>query len=55
MPNNRAYLRMFQAEHGEVLGAIRAGTPTHARAAMRRHLVNSRKRYNKLAAEIGEE
>jgi GntR family transcriptional regulator, transcriptional repressor for pyruvate dehydrogenase complex len=55
MPNNRAYLRMFQAEHGEVLGAIRAGTPTQARAAMRRHLVNSRKRYNKLAAEIGEE
>jgi GntR family transcriptional regulator, transcriptional repressor for pyruvate dehydrogenase complex len=55
MPNNRAYLRIFQEEHGDVLGAIRAGRPTQARAAMRRHLVNSRKRYKKLAAEIGEE
>src|SRR5499427_1956825 len=45
MPNNRAYLRTFQEEHGGILGAIHAGTPTQARASMRRHLVNSRKRY----------
>ena len=55
MPNNRAYLRTFQEEHGDILGAIHAGTPTQARASMRRHLVNSRKRYKKLAAEIGEQ
>ena len=55
MPNNRADLRTFQEEHRNILGAIRAGTPTQARASMRRHLVNSRKRYKKLAAEIGEE
>jgi DNA-binding FadR family transcriptional regulator len=54
MPNNRAYLRTFQEEHGDILGAIRAGRPTQARASMRRHLANSQKRYKKLAAEIGE-
>ncbi len=55
MPSSRAYLRTFQEEHADILGAIRGRTPTPARAAMRRHLVNSRKRYNKLAAELGEE
>ena len=55
MPNNRAYLRTFQEEHGDILGAIRAGAPTQARASMRRHLVNSQKRYKKLAAEIGKD
>jgi DNA-binding FadR family transcriptional regulator len=55
MPNNRAYLRTFQNEHRDILAAIRGGTPTQARASMRRHLLNSRKRYRKLAAEIGEE
>jgi len=55
MPNNRAFLRTFQEEHADILGSIRARTPAQARAAMRRHLVNSRKRYNKLAAELGEE
>jgi len=55
MPNNRAYLKTFQQEHRAILGAIRAGTPTQARAAMRRHLLNSRRRYQKLAAEIGQE
>jgi GntR family transcriptional repressor for pyruvate dehydrogenase complex len=55
MPNNRAYLRTFHEEHGDILGAIRAGTPAQARASMRRHLDNSRKRYQKLAAELGEE
>jgi GntR family transcriptional repressor for pyruvate dehydrogenase complex len=54
MPNNRTYLRTYQVEHRDILGAIRARTPTPARAAMRRHLANSRMRYKKLAAEIGE-
>src|ERR1700730_11567016 len=43
MPNNRTFLRTYQEEHSDILGAIRARTPTQARAAMRRHLVNSRK------------
>src|SRR3984893_1846424 len=55
MPNNRAYLRTFQEEHGDILGAIRALAARKARASRRRHLANSRKRYKKLAAEIGEE
>ena len=55
MPNDRAYLMTFHKEHQDILGAIRAGTPTQARASMRRHLDKSRKRYQKLAAEIGEE
>jgi DNA-binding FadR family transcriptional regulator len=55
MPNSRAHLRTFQNEHAEILSAIRGRMPTQARASMRRHLANSRKRYRKLAAEIGEE
>ena len=55
MPNSRAYLKTFQREHRNILGAIRAGSPAQSRAAMRRHLLNSRKRYKKLAAEIGEQ
>ncbi len=53
--DQRAYLIRIQKEHLEILDAIRAGAPPAARASMRRHLVNSRKRYQKLAAEIGEE
>jgi hypothetical protein len=30
-------------------------TPAQAGASMRRHLLNSRKRYQKLAAKIGDE
>lgn len=55
MPNSRAHLRIFQKEHADIVYAIRAGMPAQARAAMRRHLANSRKRYKKLAAELGEE
>ena len=55
MPNSPAHLRTFQKEHAEILGAIRTGMPTQARASMRRHLANSRKRYKKLAAEVGKE
>ena len=52
--DQRAYLTRIQNEHRDILDAIRAGAPPAARASMRRHLVNSRKRYQKLAAEIGE-
>jgi GntR family transcriptional regulator, transcriptional repressor for pyruvate dehydrogenase complex len=52
--DQRAYLKRIQREHLEILDSIRAGAPTAARAAMRRHLVNSRKRYQNLAAEIGD-
>ena len=53
MSENRAYLKRVQAEHYDILDAIRSGTPSRARAAMRRHLTNSRKRYQKLAAKLG--
>jgi DNA-binding FadR family transcriptional regulator len=48
----RAYLERIQAEHRDILRAIRAQAPSRARAAMRSHLANSRKRYQKLAAEL---
>jgi GntR family transcriptional regulator, transcriptional repressor for pyruvate dehydrogenase complex len=47
LSNNRSYLKKVQREHREILQAIRAGSPARARAAMRRHLLNSRKRYQK--------
>jgi GntR family transcriptional regulator, transcriptional repressor for pyruvate dehydrogenase complex len=46
-----AYLRTFQTEHGAILNAIKCKAVTQARAAMRQHLLNSRKRYSKLAGE----
>jgi GntR family transcriptional repressor for pyruvate dehydrogenase complex len=49
-----AYLRKFQKEHRVILDAIRSKAVTQARAAMRRHLLNSRKRYQKLAARLDE-
>jgi GntR family transcriptional regulator, transcriptional repressor for pyruvate dehydrogenase complex len=51
--DQRAYLKRIQDEHMEILTAIRTGAATAARAAMRRHLLDSRKRYQKLTAEIG--
>jgi GntR family transcriptional repressor for pyruvate dehydrogenase complex len=47
-----AYLKTFQKEHRVILDAIRSKAVTQARAAMRRHLHNSRKRYQKLAARL---
>lgn len=44
-----AYLRTFQTEHGAILNAIKVKAVTQARAAMRQHLLNSRKRYSKLS------
>lgn len=51
--DQRAYLARIQNEHLEILDAIRAGAAVAARAAMRRHLVDSRKRYQKLVAAVG--
>src|SRR5580692_2884220 len=51
--DQRAYLKRIQNEHMEILDAIRGGAAATARAAMRRHLVDSRKRYQKLVAAIG--
>jgi DNA-binding FadR family transcriptional regulator len=51
----RAYGATFQREHRDIVRAIRSGAVASARAAMRRHLLNSRKRYRKFAGKIGEE
>jgi DNA-binding FadR family transcriptional regulator len=48
----RAYLERIQSEHREIVRAIRARAVTRARTAMRSHLANSRKRYQKLAEEL---
>jgi GntR family transcriptional repressor for pyruvate dehydrogenase complex len=47
----RAYSRIFQNEHRAIVNAIRSGAVAQARAAMRRHLLNSRKRYERFAAK----
>jgi GntR family transcriptional regulator, transcriptional repressor for pyruvate dehydrogenase complex len=49
-----AYLRTIQKEHLAILKAIRAKSVRKARAAMHSHLSNSRKRYQRLAAQHGE-
>src|SRR5262249_32279705 len=49
----RAYSETFQREHRAIVQAIRNRAVLQARAAMRRHLVNSRKRYQRLAAQLG--
>ena len=48
-----AYLRTFQKEHLAIVKALRAGSVAKARAAMRSHLMNSRKRYQRLVAQRG--
>jgi DNA-binding FadR family transcriptional regulator len=48
----RAYADTFQNEHRLILQALRAHSVAKARAAMRRHLLNSRRRYQKLAAKM---
>jgi GntR family transcriptional regulator, transcriptional repressor for pyruvate dehydrogenase complex len=52
-PTNRAHLDMFQREHEQILRAIENRPPAQARSAMQRHLLNSRARYEKLAAKFG--
>lgn len=53
MTDRRRYLEGIQREHREIVAAIRAGAVPKARAAMRRHLLNSRKRYQTIAAKLG--
>jgi DNA-binding FadR family transcriptional regulator len=48
----RQYMRTFQKEHRAILAAIEAKAVVGARAAMRRHHLNSRRRYSKLATKI---
>lgn len=50
----RAYFQTFQKEHGAILSAIKHQQIAQARAAMRRHLTNSRSRYGRLAAALDE-
>ncbi len=50
-----AYTRTFQQEHRQIYRAIKDGAVTQARGAMRQHLLNSRRRYRKLAAKVGVE
>jgi GntR family transcriptional repressor for pyruvate dehydrogenase complex len=52
-PTKRTDLDLFQAEHAQILTAIRDRAVTEARDAMQRHLLYSRARYQKLAAELG--
>src|SRR6266404_5014365 len=49
----RAYSETFQREHRAIVQAIRNRAVLQARAAMRRHLLSSRKRYERLAAKLG--
>ena len=46
----RAYLERIQAEHRAIAEAIGDGNVSAARQAMRRHLMGSRQRYQRLAA-----
>jgi GntR family transcriptional regulator, transcriptional repressor for pyruvate dehydrogenase complex len=55
MEDQRSYLMRIQREHLEILDCIRARAPARARAAMRRHLTNSRRRYQTLKAEFGDD
>jgi len=52
-PARRVQLDTFQKEHEAILLSIQAGAVAQARAAMQRHLLNSRRRYRQLAAESG--
>jgi GntR family transcriptional regulator, transcriptional repressor for pyruvate dehydrogenase complex len=49
----RVYGQTFQKEHRDIVQAIRGGAVAQARAAMRRHLANSRRRYQKFGAKLG--
>ena len=50
-PAKRAHLDLFQREHEQILQAIAKHAPAEARAAMQRHLLNSRSRYEKIVVE----
>ncbi len=48
----RSYLETIQGEHDRIFAAIRDGKPGDARIAMHAHLMRSRERYSRLAAEL---
>jgi GntR family transcriptional regulator, transcriptional repressor for pyruvate dehydrogenase complex len=50
--SRRVYGETFQREHRDIVHAIQNGAVAPARAAMRRHLLNSRKRYRAFAAKL---
>jgi GntR family transcriptional regulator, transcriptional repressor for pyruvate dehydrogenase complex len=50
-PAKRAHLDLFQREHAQILQAIAKHAAAEARAAMQRHLLNSRSRYEKIVVE----
>lgn len=52
MEQRRSYLASIQKEHGAIVRAIESHAVTQARDAMRRHLLSSRKRYQKLAERL---
>jgi DNA-binding FadR family transcriptional regulator len=49
----RHYLERIQGEHRRIYDAIRGGNPAAAREAMRRHLMGSRRRYQRFAVASG--
>jgi len=51
IPEDLTFLRRVKAEHEAIYKAIAAGDPKAARAAMRTHLENSRKRYASILAD----
>jgi len=53
--DRRAYLDLIQSEHREIVQAIRTHAVQKARSAMRHHLVNSRKRYQRLGAKLADD
>jgi DNA-binding FadR family transcriptional regulator len=49
--DRRAYLQRIQTEHRDIASAIGSGDVAAARRTMRRHLLGSRQRYQRLVAE----
>jgi GntR family transcriptional regulator, transcriptional repressor for pyruvate dehydrogenase complex len=52
--DQRLYLQRIQTEHRAIADAIGKGDVSAARRTMRRHLLGSRQRYQRLAAESGQ-
>jgi GntR family transcriptional regulator, transcriptional repressor for pyruvate dehydrogenase complex len=50
--SKRGQIDLFQREHEQILHAIASRSPSQARSAMQRHLLNSRARYEKLAPTL---
>ena len=50
----RAYSETFQQEHRDIVQSVRNRAVAQARSAMRRHLHNSRKRYQRFASKLAD-